>query len=223
MQNLRYEEMCPKELAEARDKASLVYVPIGSIEYHGLHLFTGLDTINAYQLTLRAAERTGGVVLPPTFWGTEGHEKFPGSLLLKKETIAALMRDVLDCLTKQEYRLIVICTGHYPAVQGQLLEGVAAEHMKRHTEMQIIVLDPFTLCPFLANSEHAGIFETSIGLYLKDDMMHMERLKEPGALKAIAGNCVDATAELGRKYFETTVDEMVSNVKDALGHRRTKK
>ena len=55
MKKLRYEEMCPDELAAAREEAPLVYVPIGSIEYHGFHLPVGFDTMHAAALCLAAA------------------------------------------------------------------------------------------------------------------------------------------------------------------------
>ncbi len=101
MRKVRYEEMRVGELAAAQAEASLVYVPIGSLEYHGWHLPTGFDAMHAHALCLRAAEQTGGVVLPATFWGTEGHVAFAGSLLLRPDTLAALVRDALMRLTER--------------------------------------------------------------------------------------------------------------------------
>ena len=217
MKRLRYEEMCPDELAAAREEAPLVYVPIGSIEYHGFHLPVVFDTMHAYALCLAAAEQTGGAVLPPTFWGTRGHEGYPGSLLLSEETIAALMRDVFARLTEHDYRLIVVLTGHYPNLQGVLIKRVADAHMAAHPEVRIMVLDPFNLPPTDPRSEHAGIIETSAMLHLRPDLVDMEQLKRPGALEAISEDCVDATVAYGRERFETVQKELVNTVNDALG------
>jgi len=213
----RYEEMRPAELAEARERASLVYVPIGSTEYHGWHLPVGFDAMHAHALCLRASEQTGGVVLPTTYWGTQGHEGYAGSLLLAKETIATLMRDVLGRLTEQQYRLIVICTGHYPSVQGKLLAQVAAEHAKGHPEARVLVLDPFNLHPTDQHAEHAGKIETSVMLHLRPDLVEMDQLKHPEALRAISGDCVEATVEYGKERFESVLVEMVREVKMVLG------
>ena len=216
MQKLKYEEMRPAELAEARERVSLVYVPIGSTEYHGYHLPVGFDAMHAYELCFRAAQQTGGVVLPSTYWGTTGHDAFPGSLLLNEETIAVLMRDVLVRLTEQHYRLIVLCTGHYPAFQGKLLEELATEHMTWHPAVNVIVLDPLTIHPTDPRSEHAGRIETSVMLHLRPDLVDMAQLQKPGALEAISQDCVDATAEYGQERLEAVLAEAVRMVKEAL-------
>ena len=46
MPKVRWEEMRPDELAAAREAAPVVYFPMGSTEYHGFHLPTGLDTVH---------------------------------------------------------------------------------------------------------------------------------------------------------------------------------
>ena len=216
MRKHRYEEMTPWELAAAQEQASLVYVPIGSTEFHGQHLPVGFDAMHAHAVCLSAAEQTGGVVLPPTFWGTRGHEQFPGSLLLQEETIAALAADVLDRLAAQGYRRIVLFTGHWPEVQGELLKRVAEGHVARNPGVRVLVLDPLTIHPTEARTEHAGRIETSIMLHLRPELVHMERLEAPGALHAITPDCVEATAAYGRQWFEAIAAETVRRVKEAL-------
>jgi creatinine amidohydrolase len=191
----------------------LVYVPIGSTEFHGPHLPVGFDTLHAQAVCLAAAAQTGGVVLPPTFWGTRGHEGFPGSLLLQEDTIAALARDILDQLTQQGYRLIVLFTGHWPEVQGGLLQRVAEAHMAQGGA-RTLVLDPLTIHPTEARVEHAGKIETSVMLHLRPDLVHMERLSAPDALKAITADCVEATAEYGKAWFEAVVEETVRRARE---------
>ena len=216
MQKIKYEEMRPDEIAAARANASVAYVPIGSTEYHGFHLPVGLDTLHSYALCLAAAEQTGGVVLPPTFWGTRGHEQYPGSLLLHEDTIACLMRDVFLRLAEQGWELVVAFTGHYPKVQGELIRRVAQEHMGEHPGSRVLVLDPFSLHPTDPRGEHAGCIETSAMLHLRPDLVAMEQLQKPGALKAITPDCVDGNAEAGKERFGTIVAELVRAVREAL-------
>ncbi|MBM4049279.1 MAG: creatininase family protein, partial [Planctomycetes bacterium] len=66
---VRYEEMFPDEVEAALKKASVAYVPLGSLEWHGPHIAMGNDTLKIHAVCVRIAKRTGGVVLPPTFWG----------------------------------------------------------------------------------------------------------------------------------------------------------
>jgi creatinine amidohydrolase len=214
--NPRYEELRPDQLDAARQQAPLVYVPIGSLEYHGWHLPVGFDAMHAHALCLRAAERTGGVVLPPTFWGTRGHEGFRGSLLLQESTIAALARDILDQLAGQGYRLIVLFTGHWPEIQGGLLRRVAAEFAAATPGVCALVLDPFNLHPTDTHAEHAGRIETSVMLHLRPDLTDMAALADPAALQAIGPDCVAATAEYGQQRCEEVLPALVSAVMTRL-------
>jgi len=91
----RFENITSIQLAAELKKAPVAYFSIGSLEHHGLHLPAGLDAMWIHQACLAAAEITGGVVLPPTFWGTgpclSGIENLPGSLLLRETTIRTLI------------------------------------------------------------------------------------------------------------------------------------
>lgn len=216
MQTVRYEEMLPRELAAARAAVPLVYFPVGSLEYHGFHLPFGFDTMHAHAYCLAAAGRTGGVVLPPTYWGFRGHEGFPGSLLVSEETVARLAADVFRLLTAQQFRLVVAFSGHWPDVQGRRLQEVAQEHMAAHPEVRILVPDLFALHPTDRQPEHAGRIETSALLHLRPELVAMERLSEPGALHAIGADAVEATAAAGRERFATCVAELVRLVQKGL-------
>ena len=216
MQTLRYEDLLPRELAAAREAVPLVYFPIGSLEYHGFHLPFGFDTLHAHAYCLAAAARTGGVVLPPTYWGFRGHEGFPGSLLVSQETIARLAADVFRLLTEQQFRLIVAFSGHWPDVQGRCLEEVARAHVAVHPGVRILVPDLFALHPTDRQPEHAGRIETSALLHLRPELVAMERLQEPGALKAISADAVEATAAAGKERFGTCVAELVRQVQAGL-------
>jgi len=208
--------MRPDELVAAREQTPLVYFPIGSLEYHGFHLPFGFDAMHAHELCLQAARQTGGVVLPPTFWGTEGHVGWPGSLLLSNGTIAGIVADVLSQLDQQGFKLIVACTGHYPRVQGVLIQGIADAYMARHPASRIMLLDPFNLHPTDPRSEHAGIIETSAMLHMRPELVDMEQLDRPDALDGISEDCVDATVEYGQTRFETVLNEMVRTVNEEL-------
>lgn len=172
--------------------------------------------MHAHAYCLRAAEHTGGVVLPPTYWGFRGHEGFPGSLLVTETTVASLAADVFRLLTDQGFRVIVAFTGHWPAVQGARLREIADAHTARRPECRILVPDLFALHPTDHQPEHAGRLETSAMLYLRPDLVEMQRLQEPGALQNITADCVEGSAEAGREHFEVCLAELVRMVREAL-------
>jgi creatinine amidohydrolase len=218
----RYERMRVDELEAARAACLLVYLPVGSLEYHGLHLPVGFDALHAHACCLEAARRTGGVVLPPLFWGTRGHEGYPGSLLIGEETLVRLTREILALLEGQGYRLVVICTGHHPAVQGVVLGRAVAEHMALAGECPApresflaLVVSPFDYGDRAV--DHAGTIETSIGLALFPDLIRMDALEKGAqAFRGVGEDWPEASAEAGRARFEASVEGLAAQVASAL-------
>ena len=47
MPKVRYEEMLPSEIVAARTACPIVYVPLGTLEWHGEHDAVGLDALKA--------------------------------------------------------------------------------------------------------------------------------------------------------------------------------
>ncbi len=56
------ERLRPHQIAAALAERSLIYVPLGTIEWHCHHLPVGLDGLTAHGLCLIAAEQTGALV-----------------------------------------------------------------------------------------------------------------------------------------------------------------
>jgi creatinine amidohydrolase len=217
MRKVRYEEMTVEEVEAALEERPLVYVPIGSLEYHGCHLPVGLDTLHAHLFCLAAAERTAGVVLPPTYWGTRGHESYEGSVLLGEDTISRLVRNILERLGGLGYRLIVLCTGHYPEVQGALLQGVAEEYGRTPEAARVVVLDPFTCQTMGPPIDHGGRVETSLMLHLRPDLVDMARLQtHPDAFRGVAETCELASAAEGAERFRLALDTFVARVEEEV-------
>ncbi len=69
MAKINYEYMLPHEILAARNAKPLAYLPLGPIEWHGVHNPVGLDALKAKSLCELAAERGGGIVMPPLWWG----------------------------------------------------------------------------------------------------------------------------------------------------------
>lgn len=71
---VRYERLRPAQVRAAREACPVLYIPIGTIEWHGLHNPVGLDTLKIHQLCIRCAQAGGGLVFPPLYYGEPREE-----------------------------------------------------------------------------------------------------------------------------------------------------
>ena len=60
-----YDQILPAEFDARVHEMPVVYQPIGCMEWHGKHLPLGLDGLKAHEICRIAAERAGGIVMPP--------------------------------------------------------------------------------------------------------------------------------------------------------------
>ncbi|MGA6981845.1 MAG: creatininase family protein, partial [Candidatus Sulfotelmatobacter sp.] len=78
MAPVQLEKMLPRDIREAIATRPVVYLPLGTIEWHGEHLPVGLDALTAHGVCLAAARADGGIVYPSLFYGTGGdHALYP--------------------------------------------------------------------------------------------------------------------------------------------------
>ena len=84
---VKWEEMTPAEFLEIVEQRPIVYVPLGLLEWHGDHLPLGTDFMKMYGIVLEIVKRTGGVVMPPTFYGRPGYGSFAGTMVFSEELI----------------------------------------------------------------------------------------------------------------------------------------
>ncbi|MFZ5634685.1 MAG: creatininase family protein [Bacillota bacterium] len=88
----------------------LAFLPVGSLEQHGLHLPLGTDGIIASALAKELASRfQPSYLLPPLHFSfSYEHSSFPGSVSLKVGTMAAVISDIIDSLAKDGMRCIIV-------------------------------------------------------------------------------------------------------------------
>ena len=83
------------EVRAAAHAGGLVLLPLGAVEQHGPHLPLDTDSVTAFTVCARAAERVREfpvLVLPPIWWGLSPYwMQFPGTLTLAPETLIALI------------------------------------------------------------------------------------------------------------------------------------
>ena len=109
-------------------------LPLGSTEQHaGLSL--SVDSILSHKVALDAAEPLGIPVFPALPYGlTPYFQAYPGTISLRVETYARLIREILDSLGASGFRRILIVNGHGG---NQPAQAVALEWMADHQAVQV--------------------------------------------------------------------------------------
>lgn len=103
-QEVRYELMQPGHVVAARDACPIAYVPIGTIEWHGLHLPLGADVVLAHALAIRCAQAGGGLVFPPLAYGESRIEGLMEAHAADHDRIAEQMKLPVSNFAPSAYR-----------------------------------------------------------------------------------------------------------------------
>lgn len=99
-------DMTWPEIEKAAAEGAIVILPTGVIEEHGPHMGLGVDTYAAYlvsKLARRELEARGirTLIAPPYYWGINvATGSFPGSFTVRKETLKAVIYDILASLNR---------------------------------------------------------------------------------------------------------------------------
>jgi creatinine amidohydrolase len=105
------EQLRPDDLEAILAAAPVAYVPLGTFEHHGWHLPVGFDGVKAQALCRRVAERTGGVVLPPFWYGIGGgHVGYKWTVIVAEEQVRPLLALTLEHLARFGFRVVVLLT-----------------------------------------------------------------------------------------------------------------
>jgi creatinine amidohydrolase len=200
MRTVRFECLKPDEILAEQNRKSIVYLAFGPLEWHGPHLPFGTDPLAAYAMALRAAEQTGGVVMPPLYCGTE-RERTPElleafglentnayvvgmdlpavtvpSLYFKEDTFGMILREHIRLLVRRNYRLIVLLNGHGAAGQVETVKRLAVEFSNESASR---VIDLFSILPQKetgVDPGHATLLETAVQMYLEAENVDMSLL-----------------------------------------------
>jgi creatinine amidohydrolase len=178
--SVQAELMLPDEIETALAERSVVYLPLGSIEYHSHHLPVGLDGLNAHGICTRAAERGGGIVLPTLYYGVGGgHTTYPWTIMAASSTpVTELLEQSLRRLEDFGVRVAVLFTGHFADEQLAMIDGLATRWNAGHAAgdgLRALALSVNRTDARLA-PDHAGIFETTLLSALWPNRVRLDRL-----------------------------------------------
>jgi creatinine amidohydrolase len=153
------ERLRPHQITEALREASLIHMPLVTIEWHCHHLPVGLDALAAHGLCLRAAERTGGLVWPALCYGTGGdHGDFPWAAMMPDAAaIEALLVVTLHRLREMGVRRVVLFSGHFADSQPDVIDRIAAQWNLRHDQPGVLALSVNRAAVPGLPPDHAGL------------------------------------------------------------------
>ena len=229
MKKVKYEEMLPHEFEEALRQFPVAYVPVGSLEWHGRHLALGNDTLKSYGILLRTADKYGGVVVPPTYWGHMGHWKLGCHPGLPPEITDGLFIAIFKGLVTVGFKVVIGVTGHdvkeqmrslARAVDAISADGKAAGFAMMEGDLYDLPGDVM---------DHAAHWETSILMYLRPELVEMDRIrnevlstKEWMQGAGIIGRDprTDASCELGEKIVNRIADNIGNKAQELLAGLR---
>lgn len=229
MRTVKFELLRPDEILEEKERCSIVYLPLGPLEWHGPAMPYGTDPIAATEVAIRTAKNIGGIVMPTLYMGTEKKRDketldsigldineyifgmdFPKnsmpSLYSYEDIFAVTVREHLRMLVKQEYKLIVIVNGHGASGQiGQL--NRLADEFTGETHSKVICV--FGIAPLDENDKdfgHATRSETAIQMAINKDSVDLDLLPKKGEkIKSADYGIVDGATFMGKPNEDKTV------------------
>jgi len=71
---VRYHMLRPAQIVARRKECPVVYIPLGNLEWHGVHNPVGADTLQAEGMAILCAEKGGGLAFPPLYYGESRSE-----------------------------------------------------------------------------------------------------------------------------------------------------
>jgi creatinine amidohydrolase len=184
----RLEFLLPRDIRERLAERPVVYLPLGTIEWHCEHLPVGLDGLTAHGVCLGAAVADGGIVYPPLFYGTGGgHGLYPWTIMMPGEAeIKAQIDFTLERLEAFGVKLGVLFSGHFAPTQLEMIDRIADTWNGKGGSLKVIAAAVNRIEGLPLGPDHAGIFETTLLSALNPDLVKLDRLPtlEAAPLKA---------------------------------------
>ncbi len=115
MEKVFLDEFTWPEIYEYLKKNDLVYVPVGTLEGHGPHLPMGTDTYIATAVSVLAANKSKGIVLPPIPYSFTGATiAFKGTITIPITIQSIFLQEIIKALWSQGFKRIILVSIHGP-------------------------------------------------------------------------------------------------------------
>jgi creatinine amidohydrolase len=241
----RWDELTATDWATALEKSARTAVlPIGILEKHGPHGPIGSDLIQVREVAARATKSEYAVVFPDYFYGQIYEARHqPGTFALPSRLVWELLDATCEEIARNGFDKIVIVNGH--GGNPNFLRFFIQSQLERRRNYAVYLHEP-TPDPVFTDTvnrmrksdprgdQHAGERETATLLYLRPDLVKMdrataesganqERLAVPDLYTAIwwyarypnhyAGDGAVATRDLGQVLTEDRVQALIRSLR----------
>lgn len=230
----------------AQRTQAILLLPLGSTEQHTTHLPMGTDTTMAHSVAESAAAQAGErldlVVGPPLPYGISGHHVFAGAASLRPATYQQVLLDLLGSMSESGFSRFFLLNGHGGNHDSL---GVVAKTAPLDLDVSVAVCSYWnTVTGRLSDlgieaddlPGHSGMFETSLMLAVRPDLVDMERapvqqhgpppvwhrplpdgleVQMPGEWPRVRGYsdpATDATEALGKDIFARVSREVTAAI-----------
>lgn len=213
-------------------------IPLGSVEQHSSHLPIGTDAMFAEAFSEKLAERFDALLLPVLPISTcYEHKGKKGSVWMRPSTFYTMLQDIIGSLHSQGFKKVILILGHggifaaFPAVR---------ELNATKNDLQVIIYAPDVdddvkqIMDTKKNEVHAGESETSLMLYLFEELVNKEEMMKNDFVPDVPQNFLNytpvhklsptgvwgepslATKEKGEKIFNMMLDKAEAYINNAL-------
>jgi len=243
---VQYELLRPAEVRALRTRSPIVYIPVGSLEWHGVQNPLGADGLKAHAICCEAALRYGGVVLPTYFlgilgdgrgWGPEGWSGYTitaNDQASMEDTIYRLARG----LVADAWQVLVGVTGHDVAPQRDAIHDGIQRACSGTGAKGFGVMEGENWSGGAAmkySMDHAGAWETSVMMFVHGERVCLDELRsqtDAAGRSDVATMRMDepegidgwnplkyASAELGQEIVEFCAERIGRKAIDVLEGR----
>lgn len=208
----RYERLLPAEIEAIFARHPFAYLPWGALEYHGKHAAIGLDGLKAHGLCVELAKVAGGIVLPPVYVAAntiKGLRNLPfprHSLDFSENTLRALVREHLDQLADEKFRMVFVLCGHVGQPHYDIIKDEARQFNARQSATRAIATSETDLLPpEIVIVNHAALGEISFLMFTDPNCVDLTQLPVD-RVPTLEQDAVwgpdprESTAEKGRVY-----------------------
>ena len=155
----------------ASTSCTIAVLPVGAIEQHGRHLPVGTDLLLATALAKPIAEKLDAYLLPPiTISSSIEHRKSKGTVYLRADTLALVVRDIADALRGSGFTQLVVVNFHggnwilKPAIRQVNRDFAPFRAILLHPDLT--PADARAILEHPVGDIHGGEYETSLMLHL---------------------------------------------------------
>lgn len=251
----RYEKLTWPEINDAVDLGKVCIVPCGAVEQHGPHLPLDVDLVCPGGIAKGTGQSVPDkvLVLPIVAYGYTGHVMdFPGTINNDYQHFMSHVLDITKSLAYHGFKKIILLNGHGSNMPN--LELVS-RRTNLETDAECVLIAWWNLLTvdkqflprwreskFPGGCAHAGELETSLYLYLDEENVRKDKIKN-GAISfneedspfqyvdlfgqgpatvvswtssysetGVLGEAEKATADKGRRAYEEAVRQLATFV-----------